>query len=68
MKNLLLSLLSLSLIASCSTNNNIGVNKLNFSDYSNKNIIWVDGYPRVILDTVAIPDEYGNLDYIIMYR
>jgi hypothetical protein len=68
MKNLLLSLLSLSLIASCSTNNNIGVNKLNFSDYSNKNIIWVDGSPRVILDTVAIPDEYGNLDYIIMYR
>ena len=68
MKNLLLSLLSLSLIASCSTNNNIGVNKLNFSDYSNKNIIWVDGSPRIILDTVAVLDEYGNLDYIIRYR
>ena len=68
MKNLLLSLLSLSLIASCSTNNKIGVNKLNFSDYSNKNIIWVDGSPRVILDTVVVLDEYGNLDYIIRYR
>ena len=68
MKNLLLSLLSLSLIASCSTNNNIGVNKLNFSDYSNKNIIWIDGSPRVILDTVAVLDEYGNLDYVTIYR
>ena len=68
MRNLLLSFLWLLLIASCSTNNNIGVNQLNFSDYSNENIIWVDGSPKVILDTVAVPDEYGNLDYVIRYR
>ena len=68
MRNLLLSFLWLLLIASCSTNNNIGVNQLNFSDYSNENIIWVDGSPKVILDTVAVLDEYGNLDYVIIYR
>jgi hypothetical protein len=68
MRNLLLSFLWLLLIASCTTNNNIGVNQLNFSDYSNKNIIWVDGSPKVILDTVAVLDEYGNLDYVITYR
>ena len=68
MRNLLLSFLWLLLIASCSTNNNIGVNQLNFSDYSNENIIWVDGSPKVILDTVAVLDEYGNLDYVIRYR
>jgi len=68
MRNLLLSFLWLLLIASCSTNNNIGVNQLNFSDYSNENIIWVDGSPKVIIDTVAVLDEYGNLDYVITYR
>jgi hypothetical protein len=68
MRNLLLSFLWLLLIASCSTNNNIGVNQLNFSDYSNENIIWVDGSPKVILDTVVVLDEYGNGDFVIIYR
>jgi len=68
MRNLLLSFLWLLLIASCSTNNNIGVNQLNFSDYSNENIIWVDGSPKVIIDTVVVLDEYGNGDFVIIYR
>jgi len=68
MKNLFLPLLVLLLIVSCSTKNNSTINESNINDTTNQTIILVNDTPRVVIDTVAVLNDDGTVEYFYTYK
>ena len=68
MKNLFLPLLVLLLIVSCSTKNNSTINESNINDTTNQTIILVNDTPRIVIDTVAVLNDDGTVEYFYTYK
>jgi len=68
MKNLFLPLLVLLLIVSCSTKNSSTINESNINDTTNQTIILVNDTPRVVIDTVAVLNDDGTVEYFYTYK
>ena len=59
---------SLLLIISCSTKNNSTINESNINDTTNQTIILVNDTPRVVIDTVAVLNDDGTVEYFYTYK
>ena len=68
MKNLFLPLLVLLLIVSCSTKNSSTINESNINDTTNQTIILVNDTPRIVIDTVAVLNDDGTVEYFYTYK
>ena len=68
MKNLFLPLLVLLLIVSCSSKNSSTINESNINDTTNQTIILVNDTPRIVIDTVAVLNDDGTVEYFYTYK
>jgi hypothetical protein len=68
MKNLFLPMLVLLLIVSCTTKNNSTISKSKSNDTTNQTIILVNDTPRVVIDTVAVLNDDGTVEYFYTYK
>jgi hypothetical protein len=68
MKNLFLPMLVLLLIVSCTTKNNSTISESKSNDTTNQTIILVNDTPRVVIDTVAVLNDDGTVEYFYTYK